>query len=165
MDRSISYALKKICCSALTLKPEQTACIKYICEGKDVFLWLPTGFGKSLRYKVLPFVFDDKLGRHDSVIIVVSPLISLMVDQVTSLRRRFVRAAIMSSGSKVDKDLLATEDDLRKCSLLFCAPEVIDVSKWRETIAEPEFSSRVVAVVVDEAHCVSKWYIMHVNKF
>ena len=102
MDRSISYALEKIACSSIVLKAEQAPCIKYIYEGKDVFLWLPTGFGKSLCYEVLPFVFDDKLGKDNSVAIIVSPLISLMVDQVQSLRRRSIRAAIMSSGSKVD---------------------------------------------------------------
>ena len=42
----------------MTLKPEQKACVKSIYEGKDIFLWLPTGFGKSICYKVLPFVFD-----------------------------------------------------------------------------------------------------------
>ena len=155
MDRSISYALDKVGCSSITLKDEQMACIKYIYQRKDVFLWLPTGFGKSLCYEVLPFVFDDKLGKKDSVVIVVSPLISLMVDQVRSLRSRSVRAAVMSSGrSKIDKEFLAKDDDIRKCSLLFCAPEVIDTSKWRETIAKSDFSSRVVALVVDEAHCV-----------
>ena len=160
MDHSISCALKKIGCPSVTLKYEQMMCIKYIYEKKDVFLWLPTGFGKSLCYKVLPLVFDDKLGKNTSVVIVVSPLISLMLDQVRSLRSRSVRAAIMSSGrSKVDKELLATDEDIRECSLLFCAPEAIDTSKWRETIAEPDFSSRVVAIVVDEAHCVSKWYV------
>ena len=84
-----------------------------------MFLWLPTGFGKSLCYEVLPFVFDDKLGKDNSVVIVVSPLISLMVDQVQSLRRRSVRAAIMSSGSKVDKEFLATDDDIRDGRLFF----------------------------------------------
>ena len=123
-----------------------------------MFLWLPTGFGKSLCYEVLPFLFDDKLGKDNSVVIVVSPLISLMVDQVQSLRRRSIRAAIMSCGSKVDKEFLATDDDMRDGRLLFCAPEAIDVSKWRDAIVKPEFSSRVVAIVIDEAHCVSKWY-------
>ena len=122
-----------------------------------MFLWLPTGFGKSLCYEVLPSMFDDKLGKDNSVIIVVSPLISLMVDQVQNLRRRSVRAAIMSSGSKVEKEFLATDDDIRNGRLLFCAPEAIEVSKWRDAIAKPEFSSRVVTIVVDEAHCVSKW--------
>ena len=119
MDRSISYALEKIACSTVVLKAEQATCIKCIYEGKDVFLWLPTGFGKSLCYEVLPFVFDDKLGKDNSVVIVVSPLISLMVDQVQSLRRRSVRPAIMSSGSKVDKEFLATDDDIRDGRLFF----------------------------------------------
>ena len=125
-------------------------------DGKDVFLWLPTGFGKSLCYEVLPFVFDDKLGKRDSMVIVVSPLISLMVDQVQNLRRRSVEAAIMSSGTKVQKDLLATEEDIPSYRLLFCAPEAIDTPRWRDVIAKPEVSSRVVAVVVDDAHCISK---------
>ena len=160
MDRSISYTLEKIACSSVVLKSEQETCIKRIYEGTDVFLWLPTGFGKSLCYEVLPFVFDDKLGKDNSVVIVVSPLISLMVDQVQNLRRRSVKADIMSSGSKVDKEFVAKDEDIRDCRLLFCAPEVIDISKWRDTVAKPEFSSRVVAIVVDEAHCVSKWYVL-----
>jgi len=65
MDRSILYALELLGCASVTLKDEQTACVKAINEGKDVFLWLPTGFGKSMCYEVLPFVFDDKLGRRD----------------------------------------------------------------------------------------------------
>ena len=82
--------------------------------GKDVFVWLPTGFGKSLCYEVLPFVFDYKLGRQDSLVIVVSPLISLMADQVMGLRRRSVDSAIMSSsGNKIQKDLMAIEDGAR----------------------------------------------------
>ena len=60
MDRSIFYALERFC----DFEDEQTACVKAIYEGKDVFLFLPTGFGKSMRYEVL-FVFDDKLGRLD----------------------------------------------------------------------------------------------------
>ena len=88
--------------------------------------------------------------------IVISPLVSLMVDQVRSLRQRSVNAAIMSSGN-VDRELMVTEEDFSRCSLLFCAPEALDVSKWREAISKHDFSSRVVAVVVDEAHCVSKW--------
>ena len=64
MDRSISYALEIIACSSVVLKSEQASCVKSICAGKDVFLWLPTGFGKSLCYEVLPFIFDDKLGKY-----------------------------------------------------------------------------------------------------
>ena len=97
MDRSISYALKCVGCPSMTLKPEQKACVNSIYEGKDVFLWLPTGFGKSICYEVLPFVFDIELGRVGSLVFVVSPLVSLMIDQVRSLRSRGVNAAVMSS--------------------------------------------------------------------
>ena len=80
---------------------------------------------RSVQYKVLPFMFDVKLARVDSVAIVVSPLVSLMIDQTRSLRSRGVKAAIMSSMGGVEKDLLATADDLQKSSFLFCAPEAI----------------------------------------
>ena len=65
MDSSILYALERLSCASVTLKDEQTACVKAIYEAKDVFLWLPTGFGKSMYYELLLFVFDDKLGRRD----------------------------------------------------------------------------------------------------
>ena len=64
-------------------------------------MWLPNGFGKSLCYEVLPFVMDHKLSRIDaksSLVLVVSPLIALMTDQVCSLRKRGVKAAVISSG-------------------------------------------------------------------
>ena len=50
-----------------------------------MFLWLPPGFGKFLCYEVLPFVFYDKLDTVNSVVVVVSPLICLVVDQVSDV--------------------------------------------------------------------------------
>ena len=166
-DRALSYALQRLGSPGMKLKPEQEAAVSAVYKGRDVFVWLPTGFGKSLCYEVLPFVMDCKLGRVAgesqqcrticSVVLVISPLISLMVDQVLSLRRRGVDAAIITSGGGVSKDLLATDDNMGKYSLLFCAPEALVGSKWRETVEKPVISERIVAVVVDEAHCVSKW--------
>ena len=69
-----------------------------------VFVWLPTGFGKSIcyRYTTLPFVFDHKLGRVDrdyhSLVVVVSPLISLIIEQVASLKAIESSASIATSG-------------------------------------------------------------------
>ena len=63
MERSLVYAVARVGCSSLSLKPEQKECIKYIFDGKDVFVWLPTGFGKSLCYEVLPFIFDRSLAE------------------------------------------------------------------------------------------------------
>ena len=157
---SLLHALQCIGCSHMSLKAEQTASIRHVYEGRDVFVWLPTGYGKSLCYQVLPFLFDHAGRRTDSLVIVVSPLVSLMVDQVHVLRQKGVKAAIMSTLSKFGKDsaaLLATEIDLKDSKLLFCAPEAIQRGRWRDAFEQPELAERVVAVVVDEAHCVSKW--------
>ena len=89
------YALARVGYSSMSLKPEQKECIKCIFDGKDVFVWLPTGVGKSICYEVLPFMFDKNLGTDNSLVIVVSPLVSLMVDQVRSLRSRSVKASVM----------------------------------------------------------------------
>ena len=68
-------------------------------------VWLPTGFGKSICYQTLPFVFD-KMSRRcaagGSVVVVVLPLISLMEDQVASLRKRGVNAAIVQACDHAD---------------------------------------------------------------
>jgi superfamily II DNA helicase RecQ len=79
---------------SLPLKSEQIEAVRHMYNGKDVLLWLPTGFGKSVCYEILPFIMDYRPGRCGSgqrsysTVLVVSPLISLMVDQVTSLRQR-----------------------------------------------------------------------------
>ena len=112
-EQALSFALCKLENKDFTLKAQQKEAVKHVWEGKDVFVLLPTGFGKSIIYEVLPFLFDYKLrrmhGQTKSLVIVMSPLVSLMADQVSSLRRRGVEAAIMSSKCATVKDFLATE--------------------------------------------------------
>jgi superfamily II DNA helicase RecQ len=86
-----------------------------------------------------------------------------MTDQVRSLKARQVSAAIMSSsfGEKIEQSLVAKHHDLAvpgKFSLLFAAPEaLIGVQGWREIMLSPPLCDQLVAIAVDEAHCVSKW--------
>ena len=163
--KAVSHALSKVGKIGMDLKPEQMQAIRHLYEGRDVFLWLPTstGFGKSICYEILPFLFDFKLGQVDiknSMVLVVSPLLSLMIDQVSSLRVRGVSAAIMSGHKGVDEKLLAADTDVEagKYKLLFGAPEaIIGCEKWRELLLRPPLSDCIVAVAIDEAHCVSKW--------
>ena len=67
------------------LKEEQCAVVKDLIGGKDVFAALPTGFGKSLCFACLPGVFDVIMGTDNSVVVVLSPLIAIMKDQVIVL--------------------------------------------------------------------------------
>ena len=116
-DNGVCYALLRLGLSDLKMKNEQKQAIYAMYSGKDVFICLPTGFGKSICFQihVLPFLFDHKHGlvggKKRSCAIIVSPLIALMVDQVRNLRKSGVQAVIISCGSRensvVGKEFLA----------------------------------------------------------
>ena len=165
-NSGLSYALSCLKFGDLKLKDKQREAIKAVYDGKDVFLWLPTGYGKSICYQALPFLFDFKLKRttlpshKHSVCVIVSPLISLMVEQVTRLRAIGVGLAILSGNIGVEKSLLATEKDIKlgAFALIFSAPEAIFCSdRWRDIFTEEPLCDQVIAVAVDEAHCVYRW--------
>ena len=132
----------------------------------DVFVWLPTGYGKSICFHCLPFLFDHKLGRVSlspnkrSVVLVVSPLMSLMSNQVITLRESGVGAAILSGNKGIDSCFLSTVKDIKSGShrFLFSAPEaIIDSDCWRELLLDHPLCNQIIAIVIDEAHCVFKW--------
>ena len=81
-DRALAYALSCVKQEGLSLKDQQVEAVKLLSEGKDVFVWFPTGYGKSICYQLLPFIFDVKLGRTNtplidrSVVLVSFPLVS-----------------------------------------------------------------------------------------
>ena len=140
-NSGLSYALSCLKFGDLKLKDKQREAIKAVYDDKDVFLWLPTGYGKSICYQALPFLFDFKLkrttlpSRKHNVCVIVSPLISLMVEQVTRLRAIGVGSAILSGNSGVEKSLLATEKDIKlgAFALIFSTPEAIFCSnRWRD---------------------------------
>ena len=75
-DECLAYVMKCIGKDGIYIKDEQEA-IMNVYKGKDIFVWLPTGYGKSVCYECLPFLFDMKLDRHISEhewSVVLSPL-------------------------------------------------------------------------------------------
>ena len=128
LDRCLSYALQWLGTPELQLKTEQRSAIESVYRGKDIFVWLPTGFGKSMCYQTLPFVFDSKLDRVNSqsgsVVLVVSTLIALMVDQVVSLRGRGVNAAVITTGLVHAQTIFLhaeRKNNLVNCLFNFCS--------------------------------------------
>ena len=104
-SKSLSYTLSALGVPSLSPKEEQKLVIHAACD-HDGFVWLPTGFGKSLRFQALPFVFDCKRSlvsadvESRSAVIVVAPLVALMVEQVQRLREEGINAVIISSGGR-----------------------------------------------------------------
>jgi ATP-dependent DNA helicase RecQ len=115
--------------------------------GRDVLAVLPTGAGKSLCYQV-----PALLGQ--GLTLVISPLISLMQDQVGALRRRGIAAAYVNSqlGAEQRRTVLdaATSGRLK---LLYCAPERL-ASLTRRLVAA---QTSVALFAIDEAHCITEW--------
>jgi ATP-dependent DNA helicase RecQ len=115
--------------------------------GRDVLVLMPTGGGKSLCYQV------PALARP-GLTVVVSPLISLMKDQVDALLRAGAPAALLNSTiprEEAERTLLAARSGELK--LLYVAPERFDAAAFRQQL--PHLGVRLLAV--DEAHCVSQW--------
>ena len=164
-DNAVCYAAERLGVN-FTLKVKQREAMLHIYSGEDAFVWLPTGYGKSICYEILPFLFDWKKAESEnravtacSLVLVVSPLISLMRDQITKLRERGVLAAVLSLDAEKFAESLVVENEISTCSLLYTSPEAILGDRWRTIFSNTSFSSRLVAVAIDEAHCVSKWYV------
>ncbi|MDJ0522327.1 MAG: RecQ family ATP-dependent DNA helicase [Planctomycetota bacterium] len=125
----------------------QEEVVAAVLEGRDVLCVMPTGAGKSLCYQ-LPAVL------REGVTLVVSPLISLMQDQVESLRRHGVPAAEIHSMVPLEEQDQALDDAARgDLKLLFVAPERFRNARFRRRI----LGAGVSLVAIDEAHCISQW--------
>ena len=145
------------------LKPKQREAVWHLYCGRDAFILLPTGYGKSLCYQCLPFLLDwrrsagGKVSCSHSVVLVISPLLSLMSDQVKKLRDKGVEAAVLATDRDRFGDSTVQEDKLNTYSIIYSSAEAILSDKWRGIFSNKSFSCRLVAVAIDEAHCVSKW--------
>jgi ATP-dependent DNA helicase RecQ len=129
------------------LRPLQEQAIRAGLEQRDSLVVMPTGGGKSLCYQVPPALAQ----RTD---IVVSPLISLMKDQVDGLRECGYPAAALYSGMTAEA-LRQNEEQMMagRCRLVFVAPERLLTPRFLELVERVN----VGAFAIDEAHCISHW--------
>ena len=121
--------------------------ITSIINKEDVLAIMPTGGGKSICYQVPALCLDG-------ITIVISPLISLMKDQVDALKTMGVKARLINSSlsnSEYNEALEEIEND--ECKIIYIAPERLDSMDFVNIIRGKNISQ----VAIDEAHCVSQW--------
>ena len=143
------------------LRADQKQALLHLISGRDVFVNLPTGFGKSLIYQLAPSIVEEmsRLGGkvRSAIILVISPLVSLMRDQVQGLERKGIKASFIGGGQE--------EANLQKIfkgemNIVNSSPEaVLGNEQWREMVSSPIYQRNVIAVAVDEAHCITHWYV------
>jgi len=128
-------------------RPHQQAIIEELIAGQDAFVLMPTGGGKSLCYQI-PALHRAGVG------LVVSPLISLMKDQVDALQANGVAAACYNSalGAQEARQVLARLH-AGELDLLYVSPERLMSTGFLERLAEID----IALFAIDEAHCVSQW--------
>ena len=128
-------------------RPWQEAIVETLIGGQNAFVLMPTGGGKSLCYQIPAL-------HREGVAIVVSPLISLMKDQVDALQANGVRAAFYNSSLRAEesRQVLARLHN-GQLDLLYVAPERLLSDGFLERLQ----TIRIALFAIDEAHCVSQW--------
>ena len=133
-----------------TFKGDQEAIIRNLLAGKDTFVLMPTGGGKSLCYQLPALVMDGTA-------IVISPLIALMKNQVDAMRNMGeedgIAHFINSSLSKTSIDLVKSDIMEGKTKLLYVAPESLTKDENIDFLKNVKISF----YAIDEAHCISEW--------
>lgn len=125
-------------------------------NGKDVFVLIPTGGGKSLCYQLPALV---KGGKTKGTTVVISPLISLMQDQVQHLMDKNIKAGMISSkGTSDERNATFKALTSGQLDLVYLSPEMVNNSaRVQKVLSKLHESNMLARVVVDEAHCVSSW--------
>ena len=139
---------------SVILRPAQREAIEAVLAGRDSFVGLATGYGKSL-------CFQAPAAAAAGVTICITPLLALAMDQLNDLDERGVIAVQHSSAvdaerrKRIISDL--TEEDEPSISLLYLTPEGLAKPEMVEVLQSLHARKLLRAIAVDEAHCVSQW--------
>lgn len=128
-------------------RPLQEEIISHVINGKDALVLMPTGGGKSLCFQLPALYFDG-------LTIIISPLISLMKDQVDALVANGIASAFINSSLDSDEiEQIMFQARNRELKMLYLAPERLASDQFKNFIQ----TLNVSLIAIDEAHCISEW--------
>nr|WP_235867651.1 ATP-dependent DNA helicase RecQ [Ureibacillus chungkukjangi] len=127
-------------------RPGQREVIEKVLDGKDVIALLPTGMGKSLCYQLPGYIFDKP-------VLIVSPLLSLMQDQVDQMKQFKEKRVVALNSFLNPMQKRASIQNLHDYRFIFISPEML----LQEQVQQKLNSMELSLIVVDEAHCISQW--------
>ncbi|MBD5214528.1 MAG: RecQ family ATP-dependent DNA helicase [Bacteroidales bacterium] len=130
-----------------SFRPCQEDIIDSVLAGHDTIGLMPTGGGKSITFQVPALILPG-------ITLVITPLISLMKDQVDNLRARHIKAIALHSGLSHRENRVALNHlESGRIKILYASPEKLQSDKFRSLLRRLKIS----LIVVDEAHCISQW--------
>ena len=142
------------------------ALYNFIC-GEDVFVNLPTGYGKSLIYQMAPLVhswmhknISKFCWKKDPILLIISPSTTLMQDQVNMLTSLGLKAAFVTSDQQPN---ITKEIEAGKFMFVFISPEST-LESFRYIFESDMYKTNLIGIAVDEVHCVAQWGTSNNNK-
>ena len=141
------------------LLPEQENALREFLGGQNIFVNLPTGYGKSLIFQCLPIAADAlcEKPRGSSVLVVISPLRSLVEDQIRHVNNMGVPAIAITDEEDVE---IIQQVMNGNYVLVYGSPEcLLSTESWRSIFDCQSFKEMLIGVAIDEAHCITKWYV------
>ena len=164
------------------LKEEQIKCLQAVLDRRDTMAFLPTGFGKSLIYQMAPFALSEhyKKDIDKSICLILTPLNSIMMDQIHAMRKTGVSACALdyhctsaqTFNSGYDSDDYSDEDSENtmistvpvseisagKYTLVYAHPEALIRTKNGEALIDKLAKDDIVScIAIDEAHIILEW--------
>lgn len=191
----LQNALSKTNFPTIYFKPQQIQIFEHILDGLDVIAVLPTGYGKSCLFQLLPGMLFGSEPNEKGIVIVVSPLNSIIIDQINTLHKLNIKANILKETNNADfkiPDLYPqSQNNKNNCSgaseesgccsnsneftggiedlpedvknglleILFSHPEALLSESGRKLLKSQVYQKKVVAIVIDEAHCIESWWV------
>lgn len=168
MDFNVSLESCKISLGIeFDLKEKQIESLKAAYEGKDLLAVLPTGYGKSIIFQAVPFLLGER-DKAKKLIIVITPINSIMVDQCMQLSSKGVQACALNYTSTA----ASVFEGEQECGIIECQVPLqhIEQNQYRIVYAHPEtllcsqgrklitkIKANICAIAIDEAHITIEW--------